>query len=252
MRRITPTGAIGLGILAALLLFSCSPASREAKKEYNSVSPAVVYSLLKGEKAVVVDTMSDLECMDHRIPGSACVPVEEFSDRITGLVKDKNRTLILYCESEKCPRAEIAFHKARAAGFEDVHVLEGGIAGWKKAGYDVETLKRVQRRPVVSVRRSALAGMAAQKKDLFILDIRSEDAYRAGHLEGAVNIPLYTLQRRFKEVPVNRPVLVVDENGKRSFLASCYLINQGYRDVIRLYGGMEYDQPKKGGHPDHD
>jgi predicted sulfurtransferase len=32
---------------------------------------------------------------------------------------------------------------------------------------------------------------------------------------------------------------VIDENGKRSFLACCYLINNGVKDVIRLFGGME-------------
>lgn len=245
MRRMTPTSAISSAILVILLFFSCSPAPRETKERYNFVSPAVAASMQKGKKAVVIDTMSEIECMDHRIPGSACVPVEEFDARITGLVRDRNQALILYCESEECPRAQIAFDKAGAAGFKNVHVLEGGIAGWKKAGYDVESLKRVKRKPVVSVKRTALTGIAALKKDLLILDIRSEDAYRAGHLEGAVNIPLYTLQGRLKDVPVNRTVLVVDENGRRSFLASCYLMNHGYQDVIRLYGGMEYDQPKK-------
>lgn len=229
MIRITRTQVICSGVLAALMLFACGPAPKETKQKYDLVSPEVVDSMLKEKKAVVVDTMSDLECMDHRIPGSVCVPVEEFEARIQNVIEDRKKTLILYCESEQCPRAEAAFDKAVASGFVDVRVLEGGIVGWKKAGYDVESPRRVQRKPVVSVKRSALPGVATQKKNLFILDIRSEDAYKAGHLEGAVNIPLYTLQQRLKEVPAGRPILVVDENGKRSFLASCYLLDRGSR-----------------------
>lgn len=245
MTRIIPAAAISAGILAALLLSSCGPAPGELNKKYEFISPAALNSLLREKNAVVIDTMSDLECMDHRIPSSVCVPVEEFEARIPGLLQDKKKTLVFYSDSEESPRAKMAADKAKAAGFEDVRILEGALAGWKRMGYDVETVKRVQRKPVMSVKRGALADLASKKKELFILDIRSEDAFKAGHLEGAVNIPLHMLQQRLKEIPVNRPILVVDENGKRSFLVSCYLVDRGYRDVIRLYGGMEHDQPQR-------
>lgn len=209
------------------------------------MDPEGALSLIRDKKAVIVDTMSDLECMDHRIPGSLCLPFEEFENMARELLKDKKRPAIFYCESDECRRAGMSYDKARAAGYEDIYVLEGGLPAWKKAGYEVETVERVKREPVVSVKRGALEKMAKKKQGIFILDIRSEDDYSKGHLAGAVNIPLYKLRKRLKEIPGNRTVLVVDENGKRSFLASCYLINHGFGDVVRLYGGMEYEEPQK-------
>ena len=57
------------------------------------------------------------------------------------------------------------------------------------------------------------------------------------------------LHKRLNEIPKNVPVIVIDENGKRSFLACCYLINNGVKDVTRLFGGMEsmvHQKKKKG------
>ena len=41
-----------------------------------------------------------------------------------------------------------------------------------------------------------------------VLDVRPADEYAAGHVPGAVNIPLDTLRRRVKELPRSRPVIV--------------------------------------------
>lgn len=226
-------------------VFSCTEVSRQAEEhKYINIEKAV--SLLKEEKAAMVDTMSDLECMDHRIPGSVCIAAEEFEAKAPLLLQNKKQHVVFYCESEECTRAGIAYDKARSAGYENIYILEGGLPAWKRAGNEVETVRRVKREPVVSIKPDALAKMAKKRKDLFILDVRSEDAFRAGHVEGAVNIPLYTLQRRLSEIPDGRPVIVIDENGKRSFIVCCYLINKGFKDVTRLYGGMRYEGPQKG------
>jgi len=94
-----------------------------------------------------------------------------------------------------------------------------------------------------------LARWLLEKRDLLILDIRREARFREGHLPGAINIPLFRLHERYQELPLNRPVLVVDDRGLRSFLASSYLVRKGIADVTRLFGGMErwqeYDSAKK-------
>ncbi|MFT5050312.1 MAG: hypothetical protein ACI8QZ_001713 [Chlamydiales bacterium] len=42
----------------------------------------------------------------------------------------------------------------------------------------------------------------------FLLDVRSAREYAAGHLEGALNIPVGDLAQRLEEVPRGRPVVV--------------------------------------------
>jgi rhodanese-related sulfurtransferase len=231
------------GIAVVIMFFlpflhSCAEAPAQKKGERN-IDSAMLVSLVKEKSAAIIDTMSYLECMDHRIPGSQCIALEDLDKKLPASVPDKKQAVIFYCESEKCPRAGLAYEKAKLLGYENIYVLEGGLSAWKKAGHEVEAVQRVKRAPVVSIKSTKLQTLLKEKKNHFVLDVRSEDAFRADHIEGAKNIPLYMLHKRLNEIPKNVPVIVVDENGKRSFLACCYLINNGVTDVTRLFGGME-------------
>jgi hydroxyacylglutathione hydrolase len=220
------------------LLFPCTAAPTLAKGQRN-IDPAMLVSLVKEKNASVIDTMSYLECMDHRIPGSQCIALEELEKKLPASLPHTKQPIIFYCESDRCPRAGLAHEKAKLLGYENIYVLEGGLSAWKRAGHEVETIQRVKRAPVVSIKSAVLQTLLKEKKNLFILDVRSEDAFRTSHIDGATNIPLYMLHKRLNEIPKNVAVIVIDENGKRSFLACCYLINNGVKDVTRLFGGME-------------
>jgi hydroxyacylglutathione hydrolase len=226
-------------------LISCTVAPTQ-KKGQNNIDPAGLVAMVKETNAVVIDTMSYLECMDHRIPGSQCIPLEELDKKLPAAIPQKEQPLVFYCESEKCPRAPLAYEKAKLLGYGNIYVLEGGLVAWKKAGHEVETIQRVKRAPVVSIKSEKLQTLLKERRALFILDVRSEDTFKANHIEGAINIPFYTLHKKLREIPKNVPVIVVDENGKRSFLACCYLINKGVIDVTRLFGGMESLDRKEG------
>jgi len=70
-----------------------------------------------------------------------------------------------------------------------------------------------------------------------VLDIRSREKYEKGHLQGAMSIPMHQLHERYHELPHDRSLMLVDDQGFRSFLAASYLARKGFR-VIRLFGGM--------------
>jgi len=237
---------LALAMISLLpFLLSCT-AEPIQNKEQNNIDPAGLVAMMKETNAVVIDTMSYLECMDHRIPGSQCISLEELDKKLPASIPKQEQPLVFYCESEKCPRASLAYEKAKILGYGNIYILEGGLVAWKKAGHEVETIQRVKRAPVVSIKLEKLQTLLKEKGHLFVLDVRSEDTFKANHIDGAINIPFYTLHKRLREIPKNVPVIVVDENGKRSFLACCYLINNGVTDVTRLFGGMESLDQKKG------
>ena len=227
-------------VMLTFLAFLCScKATPTQEKGQKNIDPATVVSLMKEKSAAVIDIMSYLECMDHRIPGSQCIALEEIDKELPSAFPNKSQSLIFYCESDKCPRAGLAYEKAKQLGYESIYVLEDGLVAWKRAGHEVETIQRVKRSPVISIKATKLEVLLKEKKDLFILDIRSEDAFKENHLDNAKNIPFFMLHKRLDEIPKNVLVIVIDENGKRSFLACCYLINNGVKNVVRLFGGME-------------
>lgn len=74
---------------------------------------------------------------------------------------------------------------------------------------------------------------------LTVLDVREDDEWEAGHIEGAVHIPLGELPVRVGELAELEPVqtLVVCKVGGRSAQATAYLAQQGH-EVVNLAGGM--------------
>jgi rhodanese-related sulfurtransferase len=74
---------------------------------------------------------------------------------------------------------------------------------------------------------------------LAVLDVREPDEWAAGHIDGALHIPLSELPARLEEVAGldATQTLVVCKVGGRSAQAVGYLAQQGY-DVINLAGGM--------------
>lgn len=71
-----------------------------------------------------------------------------------------------------------------------------------------------------------------------VLDVREDHEWAAGHIPGAVHIPLGQLPARFTELDPQAPTLVVCHLGGRSARATAWLSGQGHH-VVNLDGGME-------------
>src|SRR6185503_11058709 len=46
-----------------------------------------------------------------------------------------------------------------------------------------------------------------EKKQAVVVDVRAREAYAAGHIEGALSIPLAELESRLKELPKDKDVV---------------------------------------------
>jgi len=71
---------------------------------------------------------------------------------------------------------------------------------------------------------------------LVVLDVREDDEWDAGHVDGSVHIPLMELGERYAEFPAAQ-TLVVCRSGNRSAHATAYLVDQGF-DAVNLAGGL--------------
>jgi rhodanese-related sulfurtransferase len=70
-----------------------------------------------------------------------------------------------------------------------------------------------------------------------LLDVRELDEWAAGHIPGAVHIPMGELAGRLDEIPRDRDVVVLCRSGGRSASVTKYLAQGGWR-VRNLAGGM--------------
>ena len=71
-----------------------------------------------------------------------------------------------------------------------------------------------------------------------IIDVREPGEYAAGHLKGAVNIPLSQFRDRIEEVPKDRPVYLHCRSSQRSYYALCELRGRGWRNAVNISGSF--------------
>jgi rhodanese-related sulfurtransferase len=70
-----------------------------------------------------------------------------------------------------------------------------------------------------------------------LVDVREDDEWQAGHIDGARHIPLRELGARAGELSKDRPILAVCRSGSRSAAAVRGLRQMGY-EAENLEGGV--------------
>jgi rhodanese-related sulfurtransferase len=72
---------------------------------------------------------------------------------------------------------------------------------------------------------------------VFLLDVREDDEWAAGHAPEAVHIPVGTLNERAAEIPQDREVYVICRSGARSAYAANALAGAGWK-AVNVADGM--------------
>lgn len=80
--------------------------------------------------------------------------------------------------------------------------------------------------------------MDAGEKFLLV-DVRNNNELDICKFENALHIPLHLLTARYTELPQDAEIILTCHHGGRSMQAANFLVNQGYRNVSNLVGGIE-------------
>jgi rhodanese-related sulfurtransferase len=82
-----------------------------------------------------------------------------------------------------------------------------------------------------------------------LIDVRSEEEYKSGHLPGATHIPMLELESRLDEIDgfKNKEIVTICPGGGLSLVAVDILQEAGFEDVKSLKGGT--DEWTKKGYP---
>jgi rhodanese-related sulfurtransferase len=67
--------------------------------------------------------------------------------------------------------------------------------------------------------------------EVYLLDVREDDEWAAGHAPDAVHIPVGSLSQRAGEIPQNQEIYVICRSGTRSAYAAQSLAGAGWRTV---------------------
>lgn len=77
-------------------------------------------------------------------------------------------------------------------------------------------------------------------ENCLVIDVREQEEWNAGHIDGARHIALSTLlQGRIPDLPGERTIVLYCQKGQRSLQAAQILKQNGYDNVRNLEGGYE-------------
>ena len=78
-------------------------------------------------------------------------------------------------------------------------------------------------------------------KDAVLLDVRTVDEYRQGHIDGSLNIPLQNIHAVKNNIPdLDKSIYVHCLSGARSAQATSVLKSMGYTNVTDIGGINSY------------
>src|SRR5215213_5375412 len=135
-------------------------------------------------------------------------------------------------------------------GYTDVRQLDGGLQGWRAAGYelfqDVNSYAKAfgelveSRRHTPSLPAEEVARLIARKANIAVLDVRRFDEYATMNIPGSVSVPGAELVLRAgRAAPDPATTIIVNCAGRtRSIIGTQSLINAGIANkVVALRNG---------------
>lgn len=216
-----------------------------------------------GEDLLILDTRTPEEYTRACIPGGQNVPGGELALRIAALRAERpDAAVVINCAGRT--RGIIGARVLQRMGMTDVVSLRNGTSGWVLAGQALERgADRVTLPDPTPVARAAAEAYAARVADedgvrwlsvpdvqaliaappgsgLYLIDVRTDGEFTAGHIPGFWHVPGGQAVQRADDVAAVRAGMIVfacDGSIRAAITASWYR-QMGFPEVYVLRGGV--------------
>jgi hydroxyacylglutathione hydrolase len=176
------------------------------------------------EGAIVLDTRPSQQFFAGHIPGAVHIALggqyASFAATILGLDKE----IILVAEDEE-HLEESRLRLARVGIERVIGSLKGGMQQWTG--------------PVAENLQISVEDLRREIADVQIVDVRREGEYAAGHIEGAMLMPLHKLESMVSTLDHDRPIAVHCKGGYRSAIGCSLIQREGFENVMNVMGGFD-------------
>ncbi len=178
--------------------------------------------------AYIVDVRTPVAFGGSHIEGSLSLPASRLSNAGWILPYDKPILIV----AENLLAASSAERSLFRLGYDNVDgYLANGLDSWYKESLPVAKLNLAT---VQDLNR-----MLSSEQDVFVLDVRRENEWNEGHIEGSTRIYLGKLQNETDKVPRDKPIFVICKTGTRSSFGASVLLRGGFCQVYNVLGGID-------------
>ena len=218
-----------------------------------TVTPEALFDILKDDQEIALIDVREqgVYAKAHLLLGS-CTPLSCMELVIDDLVPRKNTRMVLVDNGPSDPyrSAETAANRLVDFGYSNISILDGGIEGWREAGFilfsGLNVLSKVFGEFVEAtydtprIPAQELYEKMKDRESLLIFDSRPKDEFYRMNIPGAINVPGAELVYRFFDLVPNpdTPVVVNCAGRTRSIIGAQSLINAGVPNpVVALKNG---------------
>jgi rhodanese-related sulfurtransferase len=243
------------GPLPAISLRQATESNREAAIAMPSKSalrpidaPTLKAMLADGGELALIDLREELTFSRNHLLWARCVPLSRLELRFGSLVPRRDTRVVLCDDGDGL--VERAVKVLSGAGYTDLSYLQGGVAAWAKAGFELfsgvnvpskafgEHIEHACNTPSVSA--DELDKLMRDGTDMVIVDSRPFDEFQRVSIPTATNVPGAELVLRIHDIaPSPNTLVVVNCAGRtRSIIGAQSLINAGTPNkVVALRNG---------------
>ena len=202
------------------------------------LAPARVKDILD-RGAVLVDGRETREFDARHVAGSVNVALDYAAvGTRAAWVIDPDADVVVSAgtdaEARKLARLLEVVGFRRIAGY-----LAGGVSAWRDARLELGATAAID---VPSLADRIRAG------DVTLLDVREDDEWESGHVQGSLHVPYHDLRARIPTELRNgaKPLAVACSAGNRSSIAASLLKRAGVKNVVHVAGGGIADLAAEG------
>ncbi|SEJ71230.1 Glyoxylase, beta-lactamase superfamily II [Dyadobacter koreensis] len=178
--------------------------------------------------ALVLDTRKPEDFAKGFIPNSINIGIDGgFAPWVGALIPDLKQNILLVTEPGK--EEEVVTRLARVGYDYAIGYLNNGFQTWGKSEKETDS--------IISLPAEEFA---KRYKDgsIKVIDVRKPDEFEVGHVMGAENIPLDTINDNMSALSKTETLYVHCAGGYRSMIAASILKARGFDDVINIEGGF--------------
>jgi glyoxylase-like metal-dependent hydrolase (beta-lactamase superfamily II)/rhodanese-related sulfurtransferase len=179
--------------------------------------------------ALILDTRAPQTFKDGFIPNSINIGIDgSFAPWVGALIPDVNQKILLVTEEGR--EEEVITRLARVGYDHTLGYLKGGLASWKEAGKELDTIE--------SISADTLLTQMNSHPESNILDVRKNSEFQSEHLLNAENAPLDYINESMVQIDKSKNYFVHCAGGYRSMIFISILKSRGYENLIDVAGGF--------------
>ncbi|MEO5944274.1 MAG: rhodanese-like domain-containing protein [Ferruginibacter sp.] len=185
------------------------------------------------------------------IKGAENISSREIGNRLSEITSYKNKPVFVYCSHSQ--RSRRVSKMLADSGFTKIYNINGGITALyysnAKDNTCLQQLVVTKNKYTIISATDMCKKLANDRKNIFILDVRSDSAFRhitqnprdnaMGTIKGSVNIQVADIDKEISRIPANKEILVVDMFGQEAARAATLLKQHGFEKVITPIEGID-------------